>query len=144
LFLLSTVAPVAKVLDHVLAGPQREGKDGNRGGLVCTAQEYAGVAHVEVRHVMRLPKTVGDKFPKIVPHTAGARLVQAVARRLGVFGGAPEFTARGSKDLGPDLLRVLPHLERVRVPLEMHADHWNAIDVFYFGIDIDVIGVGAQ
>ena len=75
-----------KLFDQMLAGPQRESQDADRGSFVCAIEEDAGVASVQVRHVMSLAESVGDEFLGIVAHTARAGVV---GLQPGTFGESP-------------------------------------------------------
>ena len=61
----------AKVLDQMLAGPQCKRQDRNCGGLVRAKREHAGVAHIEIGHIMTLGEAVGHKPFRVVAEAAG-------------------------------------------------------------------------
>src|ERR1051326_5433665 len=63
-------------------GAQSKCQNADRCGFVGAVQENAGIANVQVGHVMGLPKTIRHKFLRIVSHAASARFMQAPARNL--------------------------------------------------------------
>src|SRR5690349_17415766 len=93
---------------------------------------------------MSLAEGVGDEFLRIVPHTAGAGIVEAPSGNIRGIAGSFDGAARGAKQIGASLFRVLPHFQDVFVPLKMNARAGNAVGVFYFRIDVHKVGVQAQ
>src|SRR5262245_49724107 len=71
---------IVEVLDDAIAGSERERHDTERRGLVGGVGEHARIAHVQIRHVMRLPEAIRHETLRIIPHATGAALVQAPAR----------------------------------------------------------------
>src|SRR5262245_39342746 len=88
---------------------------------------------------MALRKSVGHGYLGVLAEAACAGLVQAVSGREGLGAGAPDLAAGAANDLGADLLGVLPHHQFVRSPVEMKSRHRNPENVFYFGVDVEVI-----
>ena len=90
---------LCKLLDDVLRSAQRKGQDGERGGLIRAIQKNAGIADKEVRHVMCLTEAIRNQMLRVIAHPAGPRLVQAVARGLGlaVALGLPPALSRISR-----------------------------------------------
>src|SRR5215475_342749 len=128
-----------EVLDDVFAGAQRERHDGDCRRLVGGEREDARIADVEVRRVVALRKTVSHGSLGVLAETACAGLVQAVAWRVRIVAAAPDLAARPANDLGADLLRVLPHHQFVRPPVEVESRHGDPEDVFHFGVDVEIV-----
>ena len=89
--------PAPELLDHVFAGPQGESQDRDGRGLVGAIQEDAGIAHVKIGNIMRLPEAIGDELPGIVAHAAGTGFMQAVAGGLRFACPAEELSSCGAQ-----------------------------------------------
>src|ERR1051326_4427405 len=79
------VFAVAEIVDEMFGSAQSKCQNADRCGFVGAVQEHAGIAHVQVRHVMGLSKSIRHKFLRIVSHAASARFMQAPARNLWIF-----------------------------------------------------------
>src|ERR1700733_259798 len=77
------VLALAEVLDQLLGGPQRKREYAHGSRLVGAIEKNAGVADIQVRHVLSLSETVRQDILRIVPHAARTGLVQAPAGNFG-------------------------------------------------------------
>src|ERR1700693_180644 len=134
----------AKLLHKTIAGAEGEGKNRERGCLVSTVQENAGVAHVQGSNVVRLAKAIGDKLRGVIAHAACAGFVQAVTGHFGFIGSVFQNSTGGMQPLGADLFRMLKHLQLVISPLEVNTSFWNSKGIFRFRVDIHKVFVGGQ
>src|SRR5579863_9454045 len=85
---------------------------------------------------------IRDKALRIVSHAAGTGFVQARSGDIDVA-GAEVFCPAGAQQFFASMLAVLPHEQCVPVPLKADARRWDAVNIFYFGINGDVVGVAA-
>src|SRR5215470_7073512 len=67
----------AKLLEQMLARTQSKRHDTDRGGFIRAVEKDAGVAGIQIRHIVSLPESVGDEFLRVMPHAASAGVVEA-------------------------------------------------------------------
>src|ERR1700677_4680333 len=140
LLILCSVAAGLEPSPDVLRLAKRKSQYRQGGCFVGAVEKDAGIAGVEIGHIVGLTEAVGDKVSRIIPHATGSRLVQAPARRFRL--SVPLIDGAGVvKNLRAGLLGMFPHFERVLVPLKVKSHLWCAEDIFLYRVDIYEIPV---
>ena len=68
---------LTEILNQMFRAAEREGQDADRCCLIGAVQKRAGIAHIQIRDVVRLPKAISvtkffGSFP--IRHVPGTRL----------------------------------------------------------------------
>jgi len=139
---LCTVAAGLELGHDVLRLAKSESEYRQGGCLVGAVEKDAGIAGVEIGHIVGLTEAVGDKVSRVIPHATGSRLVQAPARRFRL--SVPLIDGAGVvKNLRARLLGMFPHFERVLIPLKVESHLRYAEDISLYRVDIHEILVGS-
>src|SRR6266568_3309835 len=93
---------------------------------------------------MCLTEAVGDETFWVIAHAARTGFVQAVTRNLRRLARAFKHASRGTQYFGTRLLRVLPHLQSVFVPLKVQPRYRNAVWILDLRVEVHIIRVRAQ
>ena len=93
-----------EILQHVITGPHGEGDNRHRRGLVGGGREDAGVANVEIRHVVSLRPLVCDRRLGVIPKPTDSDLMQAGSWTAGLVVGAPHFSIHRFEEMNHHLL----------------------------------------
>ena len=92
-------------------------------------------------------------WPKrFVTNFFGSFPMRRCRSHAGCIPGSPALPPEPSRYLRPPpaelraqiSLRMLPHLQHIFVPLEMHSRHWNAVWVLHLRIEIHEVRIRAQ
>src|SRR6266536_2857737 len=89
------VLTLAEVFDQMFGRAQRERQNADSRRFVGAIEKHAGVADIQIRHIVRLSKTVRHKVLRIISHAAGSGFMQAPARNLWCVSRTFEDAARG-------------------------------------------------
>src|SRR5215471_18048203 len=111
----------------MLGGSEGKREDRERGGFVGAVREYACIADVQIRNVVRLTKAIREETLRVVPHPQRASFMETGSRHVRLGRRSLIFRAAGSKQLLAGMFAVLPHEQGIVVPFEMQPRGGDAV-----------------